>query len=490
MSLFEGFQLIKATFSSESKNSLGSSFSLPAYPKSGNVLVPLFNAKDIFSAENALLQKAQKGDEVWLSIYEIQNAMINGKDRTCKGTEGYEEQQALVPNLISAQARGAKVHVIVDVSNFDGKPSENIPLMKYLEEKGIDIRPYPIKYVKINHCKNLVLIHHNTSKKVEYWGIGAGGMNMGNHSAANHDTMILMAGTSAYNMLVHVIRPQWQVSGGDVSSLPSEEVEDPEVRWLNTAPPEENHGIPQSEIKSAYLMLFKKALELVQKGLKPHIRVCQFVVSNPAVAYGLRDAALAGADVEVLLDPNVYADQAKQNWQSETWSRKVLESGGVKVRFFNADVKSKQKLHDKWISLSYVRADGNEVPVELISGSANASKAGLEPAGPGTKREQHAPSRFTLSDESLDVPMEGSPKPQFAFAKWISEIGKRIPKVIFRQTNSDLGKKQFFTRTNREADALIFNSSVVKAYNAEFDRLMTTQSVGEPLVGSGFSTVF
>ncbi|CAN0419779.1 unnamed protein product, partial [Phaeothamnion confervicola] len=147
---------------------------------------------EYFKEARNILDSAKPGDIVGIQMYEFQNAQTN-PDKGATAAPGYADQQALLPGIAEAAARGVKVHLILDASK-DEKTKElnNQPVIDYLKKANdktgnITLDLYPPATVNIDHAKEIFHLAKQPDGKFSVERVLAGGSNWGNHTPANDD---------------------------------------------------------------------------------------------------------------------------------------------------------------------------------------------------------------------------------------------------------------------------------------------------------------
>lgn len=151
-----------------------------------NRVISNMDGGQIFASYKKQIQSAQKS--IQIKMFEFQNVTVDGEDWLTRGAEkvpGYEEQRDLLQTLITKKEKNPemKIQMILDVHkwhiNSTGKKKHynNQKMIVFLKKHGIDVVP-ATRDSKLNHDKYMIV---DGEKAI------IGGMNLGTHSAANHD---------------------------------------------------------------------------------------------------------------------------------------------------------------------------------------------------------------------------------------------------------------------------------------------------------------
>jgi phosphatidylserine/phosphatidylglycerophosphate/cardiolipin synthase-like enzyme len=387
----------------------------------------LIDAKQIFEKTVEYIDSAK--NSIQIEMFEMQNLDVDSDLWPSGGAEripGWKEQQAILHKLIEKKKNDPKlnVQVILDVHKWyqDGAGNYkrhygNMKMIKYLKENGIDVVPYPRPAqggAGLQHVKMLAV----DGKKVIL-----GGMNWGNHSAANHDACVAIETQSKYknsevdNIVDKIFNQDWKfawqrlgktqfVNGpvtkeeqkeysgrakkikeenveymnivgkifdkpeyreryekGDLNIVEVNPVKDPKIQVLVNNPREYAYvGSQGEESIGEYI---KQRLDTAES-LKAEL----FVLSHKEIVNKIISRYLESQnggrpfDVEILISPGIIDDFP--------YCRKAisqLEEAGVPIRMFKVNKDIAQRLHTKWAVFD------NE---ELLIGSANWSAVGLE----------------------------------------------------------------------------------------------------------------
>lgn len=384
----------------------------------------LIDGEQIFAKTVELLKSAKKS--ILIEMFEFQNLKIDSHKWPSNGAEvvpGFSDQQSILPILISKKRENPdlKIQVILDVHKWymDGNGGRerhynNQDMIRYLKLNGIDVVPYPRaaqQGAALQHIKMLAI----DGKKALL-----GGMNWGNHSAANHDACIAIETLPKFknsevdNLIEEHFNTDWKfawqrlsktklVAGpltkdeqkfykgirkeikeenvrymqlvgdlfntpeyrqrynsGDLSKLnltPTNPVSNPQIKILGTKPKE-----------LAYIG--KEGAESTRNHLIQQMKTCKKVRGELFV---LSDKELIEIIVKRVKNNELDAQfiVSSDILEEFPYCRKAyntLVSNGVPVRLYNFDEKINQRLHCKWAVF-----DDNEVMI----GSTNWSAMGL-----------------------------------------------------------------------------------------------------------------
>lgn len=176
----------------------------------------LIDAEQIFGKTLDYIKSAEKS--IQIEMFEFQNKDVDGNDWPSNGAEavpGWEYQNKLLNALIDKKLKNKnlKIQVILDVHKWyiDGNGSKerdysfvdqrlidaglvkdrdkyrkyaNMAMIKKLKENGIDVVPYPRQNQQGSVLQHVKMLAVDSKKAI------IGGMNWGNHSAANHDVCV------------------------------------------------------------------------------------------------------------------------------------------------------------------------------------------------------------------------------------------------------------------------------------------------------------
>lgn len=319
----------------------------------------LIDGGQIFHSIDKLLTNAK--NSVLVNMYEIQNPALHPHRSAPPGTPGANKQALIVDKLIALTKQGIKVKVILDNSYDREKQSfHNQVLIDHLKANGVEVLAYPEKGAKISHVKLLIV-------DGKYAVIG--GMNWGNHSAANHDACVMLEGDDVGNLIGDIFKVDYEYSGGDVKTLPQYKTFAQEnIKVLTTS----QAGSPDGG-KNEILEEILDRIDNAQKSI-----ICElFVMTDKIVAEKLIEAhnrlkANNQPGVKLIVDPGLYL-----KFKNCRPVVDYLKNSGIPVRFYKPDWSKEEKLHAKW---------GVFDEEELVIGSANWSKVGLQsnsPTDPG-----------------------------------------------------------------------------------------------------------
>ena len=207
----------------------------------------LIDGEQIFEKTLEYVKSAEKSIQV--EMFEFQNMKIDSTDWPSNGAEtnpGWVYQQKLLDTIIQKKKDNPnmKIQVILDVHKWyiDGNGSEsrdysfvdnelikkqlikqfdkyrkyaNMEMIRYLKANGIDVVPYP------RSAQNGTVLQHVKLLAIDSKKVILGGMNWGNHSAANHDACVaiepreqkpgkLYENTEADNIIENIFNTDWK----------------------------------------------------------------------------------------------------------------------------------------------------------------------------------------------------------------------------------------------------------------------------------------
>lgn len=428
--------------------------------KVGNCLVTsLIDGGQIFKKTQEYIEKAEKSIQV--EMFEFQNNRIDGDLWPFHGAEvlpGSQEQQNLLDLLINKKKQSEKdgkpinIQVILDVHKWyqDGNGNykrhyNNLKMIKYLKENGIDVVPYPRAAqggASLQHVKMLAV----DGKKVIL-----GGMNWGNHSTANHDACIAIEtspdkqNSEVDNIINDIFNKDWKFAWqrlGKTSLIkgPLNEEEQKEHSGLRKKILAENvdyfenlsglfdtpeiknryekgelnivdvHPMTNPKLKvlvnssREYSLIGEKGEESIGNYIKQRLdnatslRAELFVLSHKEIVQKIierfnesKEPNGRPFDVEILIHPGILND-----FPYCRMAESLLKEAGVPIRSYNVNQDLSQRLHAKWAVFD------NK---ELIIGSANWSAAGLENNVAKGKRDDYELTN-DLIDEDIAEYME------------------------------------------------------------------------------------
>jgi hypothetical protein len=337
----------------------------PTY-KAGALRNPVFKGTEAeyFKEAHNIIESAKPGDIVGIQMYEFQNALTN-PDKGATAAPGYADQQALLPGIAEAAARGVKFHLILDASKDEktGKLN-NQPVIDYLKAANdksgnITVDLYPPSTVNIDHAKEIFHLAKQPDGEFSVERVLAGGSNWGNHTPANDD------GGGVYGRdavgAVDVFYHDQRFSRNDKSNpaLPAQDPNAP-VHWSVNSPTADGGG--STTIKSDKMQL---TAETKEKGGDAYIN--EFCFNNPDLMKATTDL---GSHAHLRLDPseshvNTGILEAVRDTGGEAeWANTML----------NPTVMEGQKNHEKLD----VYADAQGQAFAATIGSANDTGNGLE----------------------------------------------------------------------------------------------------------------
>lgn len=327
----------------------------------GSLKSPVFlgTEQEYFAEARHIIEQAKKGDTLAVQMYEFENVETNGDKDAAKNAPGFADQQALLPGLAEAAARGVQVEVLLDASK-NPKSGElmNQPVADYLIAAGkksgnLTLDFYPPNSVNIDHAKELIHMTPSAQGLAVQEAL-VGGSNWGNHTPANDDGGGAFYGRDALGAAQIFFRDQ-AFARGDVTS-PAAPTQDPNapVTWAVTSPTMCASG--STGIKEAKLDFMKQADE---------IYLNQFCLNNADL---LAAAVARGPAVHARLDPNEVhvnrdaLEQIRQAGGQALWANTAMDAN-----------MPGQKNHEK---LDVYVKNGSAFAATL--GSANDTGNGLE----------------------------------------------------------------------------------------------------------------
>lgn len=315
---------------------------------------------EYFKEAHRLIADAKPGDMLALQMYEFENAATNGDTNAAKAAPGYADQQALLPGLADAAARGVKVHIVLDASrNPETHDYANGPVARQLQEAGeksgnITLDYYPPSTVNIDHAKELIHMTPARDGKYAVQEALVGGSNWGNHTPANDDGGGAFYGKDALGAAEIFYRDQAFCRGDRTAPAnPAENLGGP-VRWATTSPVAEGGG--STGIRDAKLDMTRKADE---------VYLNEFCLTHEPL---VEATAEKGGHAHARLDPNEKIVNQK--------ALAALRAAGGEAMWANTEMDPGmvgQKEHEK---LDVYVTDG--VATGATIGSANDTANGLE----------------------------------------------------------------------------------------------------------------
>ncbi|MHB2020323.1 MAG: phospholipase D-like domain-containing protein [Candidatus Xenobia bacterium] len=349
----------------------------PANPKPDYTAGPrqspqfLGTEQQYFAEARRMLENAKPGDMVCLQMYEIQGGQTDPGVAGPNHAPGFQDQQALIPDLAAAAQRGVHVNVILDNSKDakTGQP-QNGPVQNYLKQVAkqtgnLTLDLYPEDTVQIDHAKELVYLKDNGQGGYTVNEALGGGSNWGNHTPANDDGGGAFYGPDAVGAADVFFRDQ-AFCRGDRSSPPNPAPTTGPVQWLTTSPTAEGGG--STGILDAKLALTQQANS---------VYINQFCLNQPQVVSELE---AKGANAHVRMDPSEESvnEKAFSGIQSAggtaTWANTVLDEATMPG----------QKNHEKIDE--YDNAQGQ--PFAATMGSANDTGSGLDTTHKGATGDE------------------------------------------------------------------------------------------------------
>lgn len=327
---------------------------------------------EYFKEARRLVESARAGDMLCLQMYEFENAITNPKTPGAVDAPSYADQQALLPALADAAARGVKLNIVLDASkNPRTGELNNAPITRWLRQAAqksgnITLDYYPPETVNIDHAKELLYFTTSDDGAYVLQEALTGGSNWGSHTPANDDGGAIFYGRDGMGAAQIFFRDQ-AFCRGDRSS-PAAPQNDPNapVQWAVTAPHAEGHG--SSGILEAKLSLTREADAVFMN---------DYVLTHANLLRAVTDK---GKNAHVRLCPteqgvNIHAIRAIRRAGGEAmWANTQIDPQHM----------AGQKNHEK-LDVYVRHGDGiaarrQEVAFALTMGSANDSANGLEPS--------------------------------------------------------------------------------------------------------------
>ena len=186
----------------------------------------LLGGQQIFGKIDEILKDAEQSTKkpwVMVNLYELQNSELYPERKCPPGTPGAAIHAGLVDRLINLHTGNkANVRIILDNSKQQPRemekgqpkvlmePNHNDRTLAKLKAFNVPFLTYSNQASIKNHVK--LLMTDNRKALV-------GGMNWGNHSAANQDGAVYIEGPDVRNIHHKVFEPDWITSGGDMDDL-------------------------------------------------------------------------------------------------------------------------------------------------------------------------------------------------------------------------------------------------------------------------------
>jgi phosphatidylserine/phosphatidylglycerophosphate/cardiolipin synthase-like enzyme len=473
----------------------------------------LIDAEQIFDKTVDFIKSAQK--TIQIEMFEFQNLNIDGDIWPSKGAEivpGWEQQQKILQTLIEKKKANPNlnIQIILDVHkwytdgngnkerNYEHTPPElvqkalvkqrdkyrryaNMKMIRYLKENGIDVVPYPRSIQQGSGLQHVKLLAIDSKKVI------IGGMNWGNHSAANHDVCVAIepgknkngneyAHTEVDNIIEEIFNKDWKFAWQRLGAtkiiqgpLSEEEQKDYNLSKKKILPenieymeivgkifdkPEykeryKNGNLNLPEIKPVenpeIRVLTNKPRELgligedgseaIGKYIRErldtatHLRAELFALTHKEITNKIinrhKEAQNGGRpfDVQILISPDII--------EEFPYCRKAfeeLQEAGVPIRTYNVFEPIEQRLHCKLAIFD---------KKDVIIGSANWSAVGLEQnLGKGLRPD------YPLTDIEIDKTIQEK-KPAIKKLEDILGISS-----IFINGSGDYNYKEMLKRKN------------------------------------------
>jgi len=409
--------------------------------KVGNTdVTTLIDAQQIFDKTTDYLQSAKKS--IQFEMFGFGNVDVDGHIWPTAGAEnieGSKQQQKILDLLVEKKKQGVKVQVILDAHKWyiDGTGNEhrhfnNMNMIKYLMEKGIDVVPYPRASQHGGNIQHVKFLAVDGKKAI------IGGMNWGNHSPANHDACVAIEtqkgkkNSEVDNLIMELFDSDWAFAWERLGKTkmvngPLTREEQKLFKGLNRLILEENIEYQElvgelykdEKYKTRYIKDMHKAIERPNgvkitpalnlpdvKPLKnPKFKILtnlpreyQYIGSSGSEGIGdyiknrLETAESLRAELFVLSHFEIAAQIIKRHREAKSggrpfdaqiivdpgileqfpYCRKVFDAlaiEGVPIRKYKVNETINQRMHSKWAVF-----DNREV----LIGSANWSAVGLE----------------------------------------------------------------------------------------------------------------
>ncbi|MEI7473804.1 MAG: phospholipase D-like domain-containing protein [bacterium] len=425
--------------------------------KVGNCLVTsLIDGGQIFNKVQDYIQNAEKS--IQIEMFEFQNKNIDGDIWPTSGAEylpGSQEQQNILNLLIHKKKESEKkgkplnIQVILDSHKWyqDGlgnhkRHYNNLKMIHYLKENGIDVVPYP------RAVQGGTTLQHVKMLAVDGNKVILGGMNWGNHSTANHDACVAIetapdkTNSEVDNIIDEVFNKDWKFAWqrlGHTRLIPGPLTEEekqyysgPKRKILaeNVAYNEniaklfdnpidktryENNELNLVKVNPVknpkigvlvnspreYSFIGEEGKESIGNHIKERLNTASsikaelFVLSHKEIVQKIierhKEAQTPGGrpfKAEILLHPGILDD-----FPYCRMAESLLKEAGVPIRTYKTNDEIKQRLHAKWAVF-----DNKEV----VIGSANWSAAGLENNLDKGKRNDYPLTNDLINEEISD----------------------------------------------------------------------------------------
>ncbi len=398
------------------------------------IVESLLGGGQIFGKIDQILKDAEQSNKkpwIMVNLYELQNAEVYPERKCLPGTPGADIHAGLVDRLINLHTnKKANVRIILDNSKQQPRemekgqpkvlmePNHNDRIMAKLKAFNVPFLPYSNQASIKNHVKLLMM---DNRKAV------VGGMNWGNHSAANHDGAVYIEGPDVRNIHHKVFEPDWVTSGGDVDDLARiQPFRQGKIKVLQTSGKKAEQGA-KDEVLQEILTQIDQAKDSVHAQL--------FVLTHKEVVNALlqkhKELKRQGKEgVQLLVDEGLYKlfPNCRPGIQK-------LDDAGIPIRFFKENKATEEKLHAKWAVFDRKN---------LLIGSANWSSLGLDSKD----------SESELNSAGGDMTVEEGEEPKIP-ARTNHEIAVMIPNApnvagaFARQADHDFAYKKGITELSK-----------------------------------------
>lgn len=372
----------------------------------------LIDGGQIFKKTLEYIEGSKKS--IQIKMFEFQNLKIDGGVWPRNGAEhlpGTEDQQKILERLVKKKQSNPdmKIQMILDAHKWyiDGTGQRkrhygNQEIIKYLNEKGIDVVFYP-KDAMIQHEKVLIV---DGEKAV------VGGMNWGNHSCANHDACFAIEKVKGKNSfvdnLMHDFNIDWKFSWYKIGKKrfvdgPLNEAEQAKYKGVNKIIKEENvhfynllkdfYDTPEartryaqgrldlieaSPVENSPIKIWRtKPRELAEIGESGKEEILEAIMDKVQTAKKIRGELFFFTDKEIVktiikrvkageLDAKFIIEKNVFPYCENAYDE--MKAAGIDIRIYKGDKKTNQRMHAKWTVFD---------DEEIFMGSANWTSRAL-----------------------------------------------------------------------------------------------------------------
>ncbi|MDB5097180.1 MAG: phosphatidylserine/phosphatidylglycerophosphate/cardiolipin synthase [Cyanobacteria bacterium RYN_339] len=301
-----------------------------------------FDAEEILPAVVQTLQSAQR--TIRMDLF-----MLGGS-----------QGQKLAELLVAKAKAGVDVRILHDPGfGLAGEPhTQIIPVMRYLLDQGIRVKPYPLQDLprRYGHpLANATQIDHDKFLVVDEQVAMVGSMNLIDVGVMNHDAYFRLTGDVATE-LAATHDATWRLDG---PALPD---------FGKAAPPAARYGVAEASEGQARILKTDIDRQTTRQGLldaiagsRKSVHVLIFEFGDPDVAAELVKAARRGVDVRVIADPNASYDKyfpafkkVKLHGTPNLLTTNILREAGVPVKWYVAQAPH-QEMHMKAAVIDHER---------------------------------------------------------------------------------------------------------------------------------------